>query len=144
MNPTFPPTADELLETFNLLEDGEERYEYLIELGRQLPALPESELLDCNKVRGCLSTVWLITEVEASQPPILTVRADSDSLIVRGLIVVVLAYFSGLDCQTILQRDGEAILKELGFGDSLSMNRRNGLAAMIKRIKTDALQAMHQ
>lgn len=142
MSGNFPPTVDELKDSFELFADSEEKYEYLVELGRQLPEMSPDLLRECNRVLGCMSSVWLTAQVEGGSPPRLRLQAESDSLIVRGLIVIVLAYFNGQDCETILKLDGDQILSELGFSASLSSNRKNGLAAMIKRIKQQALEAL--
>jgi cysteine desulfuration protein SufE len=142
MNAAFPPSVAELVDAFSLFEDSEEKYEYLVELGKQLPEMPVDSLRECNRVHGCMSSVWLTAQLDSGVPPRMTITADSDSLIVRGLIVIVLAYFNGQDCQSILQLDADRILQELGFGQSLSNNRKNGLAAMVKRIKLLALDAI--
>ena len=142
MSGNFPPTVAELKDSFELFADSEEKYEYLVELGRQLPEMSPDLLRECNRVLGCMSSVWLTSQVDENRPPRLYLQAESDSLIVRGLIVIVLAYFNGQDCETILKLDGDQILSELGFGASLSSNRKNGLAAMIKRIKQHALEAL--
>ncbi|MDP1560210.1 MAG: SufE family protein [Pirellulaceae bacterium] len=144
MSGNFPPTVDELKDSFELFADSEEKYEYLVELGRQLPEMSPDLLRECNRVLGCMSSVWLTARVETGDPPRLSLQAESDSLIVRGLIVIVLAYFDGQDCEAILKLDGDQILSDLGFGTSLSSNRKNGLAAMIKRIKQQALEALGQ
>jgi cysteine desulfuration protein SufE len=142
MSSSFPPTVNELKDSFELFDDSEEKYEYLVELGRQLPEMSPDLLRECHRVLGCMSSVWLTAEVQAGDPPRLSLQAESDSLIVRGLIVIVLAYFDGQSCDTILKLDVDQILGELGFSESLSSNRKNGLAAMIKRIKQYALEAL--
>jgi len=144
MDTPFPPTVDELKDAFQLFDDGEEKYEYLVELGRQLPEMSPDLLRECNRVHGCMSSVWLTAELDAEQPPSLRLQAESDSLIVRGLIVIVLAYFDRRPCSEVLRLDADQILVELGFGDSLSSNRKNGMAAMIKRIKQHALDVLGQ
>jgi cysteine desulfuration protein SufE len=144
MTSNFPPTVADLKDAFELFEDSEEKYEYLVELGRQLPEMSPDLLRECNRVHGCMSSVWLTSQVENAHPPRLLLQAESDSLIVRGLIVIVLAYFHGRDCETILKLDADRILNELGFGTSLSNNRKNGLASMITRIKQHAIEALDQ
>ncbi len=141
MSEDFPPSTEELLETFDLLFDWEEKYEYLIELGKQLPPFVKAHQVEANRVHGCMSTVWLTSEVDQSRPPIMKIQADSDSLIVRGLIVVLLGFMNGKDCETILNSDPDDLFKRLGFDQSLSANRRNGLASMIQRVKSDAFLA---
>lgn len=141
MSEPFPPSPEELLETFDLLFDWEEKYEYLIELGKKLPDLPAEHREEANRVHGCMSTVWLVSEFDDATPPQIHLEADSDSLIVRGLIAVLLGYYDGKNCEEILQSDPNELFARLGFEQSLSANRRNGLASMIQRIKSDALAA---
>lgn len=144
MSETFPPPPEELLETFDLLFDWEEKYEYLIELGKKLPPLPEPLRTEENRVHGCMSTVWMASEFDDADPPQIALQADSDSLIVRGLIAVLLGYYHDKNCQEILSSDPNELFGKLGFEQSLSANRRNGLASMIQRVKSDALAAAAQ
>lgn len=128
---------------FALLDDWEDRYRYVIELGRALAPLADSERTDANKVRGCASQVWLATHVEpgATGAPILTFRGDSDAHIVRGLIAILFALYSGRTADEILRLDAPAVLAELGLREHLSPQRSNGLASMVERIRRDARQA---
>lgn len=137
-------SIDEILETFELLDDWEDRYKYLIDLGRELPELPDTERTEDNKVRGCVSQVWLITSVDtgANGTPVLTFRGDSDALIVQGLVAVVLALFSGKPAKEIVDTDVESIFARLGLQEHLTPQRSNGLRAMVGRIRTDAQSAL--
>ncbi|WP_306145297.1 SufE family protein [Roseibium sp. MMSF_3412] len=134
----------EILETFDFLDDWEDRYKYLIDLGRELPELSESERTDANKVRGCVSQVWLITKVSSGQSgePVLTFRGDSDALIVQGLVAIVTSLFSNKSAQQILDTDVEGIFAQLGLQEHLTPQRSNGLRSMVGRIRSDAQSAL--
>jgi cysteine desulfuration protein SufE len=134
------PKLAELLAEFAGLEDWEERYDYLIDLGKTLPDHDESFYLPGNRVHGCMSTVWLVTEPVVADGGAVSfrVRADSDSLIVNGLIVVLLAIFDGKSPAEILAADEAAIFRQLGLDQNLSPQRRNGLYAMVQRVKQAA------
>jgi len=129
-----------LADEFELLGDWEERYRYVIELGRELEPLSDGERSDANKVRGCASQVWLVTEPQADGG--LRFRGDSDAHIVRGLIAVLLRLFSGRRPDEILATDPKAVFEKLGLAGALSSQRSNGLAAMATRIRRDAQAAM--
>ena len=130
---------DEILENFSLLDDWEDRYRYLIELGKQLEPLPATERTAENKVRGCASQVWLSTRVdEYQQPPRLSFRGDSDAHIVRGLITIVFALFDNKTPREILDIDAEAVFRQIGLREHLTAQRSNGLKALVDRIKSDA------
>lgn len=135
------PTLDELLKEFQALEDWEERYDYLIDLGKQLPELPPELKTSEQIVKGCMSTVWLSTAVvgEGSEKHVL-IEADSDALIVKGLIVVLLAVFNRRTPEEILKLDENQYFAQLGLNQHLSPQRRNGLFAMVKRVKQLALE----
>jgi cysteine desulfuration protein SufE len=140
---TPSPTLDDIKSDFALLDDWEDRYRYLIELGRGLEPLPEAERTDANKVRGCASQVWLVTRVEPGPDgPIVRFIGDSDAHIVRGLIAVLLAANSGRTAEAIIGTDAHAIFAELGLREHLSPQRSNGFSAMVERIRTDARNAM--
>jgi|SRR5579859_112800 len=126
----------ELSAEFEVLGDWEERYRYVIDLGRDLAALSDAERSDANKVRGCASQVWLVTEPQADGA--LRFRGDSDAHIVRGLIAIVLRLFSGRKPPEILAFDAPAAFEQLGLKGALSQQRSNGLAAMVGRIRKDA------
>lgn len=132
---------DELAETFEFLGDWEERYRYLIELGRKLPPMPEADHNDDNKVRGCMSQVWLTHQVVPGNPPTLAFQGDSDAHIVKGLIAVLLLLTSGRTARQILDTDIASAFGRLGLESNISMNRRNGFYAMVERIKAMAAQA---
>ena len=130
----FPPTTDELLEAFEDIQEWDERYDYIIDLGRELPELPADLQTKENIVEGCMSTVWLVTSSEGPDSPV-SIQTDSDSIIVKGLVVVMLAFFSGKTAAEILQSDVSDFLTKLGLNQHLSPQRRNGLFAMIKRLR---------
>lgn len=137
-------TLDDILETFEFLDDWEDRYKYLIDLGKELPGLSDAEHSEEYKVRGCVSQVWLITSIAANADgvPVLTFRGDSDALIVQGLVAIVTAIFSGKTAADILDIDVEAIFKTLGLQEHLTPQRSNGLRSMVGRIRTDAEAAL--
>jgi len=127
---------DELDAEFELLGDWEERYRYVIDLGRTLEPLTPAEHNDANKVRGCASQVWLVTEHGADGA--LRFRGDSDAHIVRGLIAILLRLFAGHSPSEILAFDAKAAFERLGLIGALSAQRSNGLFSMIERIRRDA------
>lgn len=137
-------TIDDILEDFSFIDDWEERYRYVIELGRTLEPLPEGARTDANKVRGCASQVWLETFVDrdAQDGPNLRFKGDSDAHIVRGLICIVLAIFSGKSADSILETDTLQIFAQLGLIEHLTPQRSNGVRAMVERIRSDARNAL--
>ena len=142
MNAVISPIdADlsELTDEFEVLGDWEERYRYVIELGKTLEPLTDAERSDANKVRGCASQVWLVTEPQADGS--LRFRGDSDAHIVRGLIAILLRLFSGRKPLEILAFDAKAAFERLGLMGALSQQRSNGLASMAARIRRDAQAA---
>jgi len=130
----------ELEEEFDVLVDWEERYRYVIDLGRDLAPLAASERSDANKVRGCASQVWLVTEPGADGTS--RFRGDSDAHIVRGLIAILLTLYSSHTPQQILATDAIAVFDEFGFREHLTPQRSNGLRAMVERIRSDAREAL--
>jgi cysteine desulfuration protein SufE len=133
---------EEIVDNFGVLDDWEDRYRYLIELGRTLSPLADSERAPDTKVRGCASQVWLVSKRSGNGPDtVLEFRGDSDAHIVRGLIAVLFALYSGKKAKDILSTDEKAVFAELGLMDHLTPQRSNGLASMVARIKTDALSA---
>ena len=140
----FPPTVESLLEEFQDLQDWDERYDYIVDLGRELPPLPAELQTESNIVPGCMSTVWLVTEPIPDAPERLHVRADSDSIIVKGLIVILLAHYDGRTAQEIVQADAGELFKRFGLDQHLSPQRRNGLFAMVKRLKQQATERFSQ
>jgi cysteine desulfuration protein SufE len=139
-----PTPIDEIIDNFELLEDWDDRYRYLIELGRSLPPLPESARNDANKVLGCASQVWLDTSVKSNDGsgPVLTFVGDSDAHIVRGLIAILFALYSGKDAKDILTTDAVALFEKLGLRDHLTPQRSNGFRSMVDRIRRDANAAI--
>jgi cysteine desulfuration protein SufE len=127
---------EELADEFELLGDWEERYRYVIDLGRELAPLSDAERSDVNKVRGCASQVWLVREPQPDGA--LRFRGDSDAHIVRGLIAILLRLFSGRTPGQILAFDAKAAFERLGLSGALSAQRSNGLASMVARIRKDA------
>lgn len=137
-------TIDEIRENFGLLDDWDDRYRYVIELGRMLDPMPEAEHSAANKVQGCVSQVWLSRQVGRGSggEPVLNYRGDSDAHIVRGLIAILLTLYSGHTPQKILSTDAIAVFDEFGFRQHLTPQRSNGLRAMVERIRTDAREAL--
>ena len=136
-------TIDDIRDNFALLDDWDDRYRYVIELGRTLTPMPEDEHSAANKVQGCASQVWLSKQVaRAGDEAILTYRGDSDAHIVRGLIAILLTLYSGRTPQQILATDAVAVFDEFGFREHLTPQRSNGLRSMIERIRTDARAAL--
>ena len=133
----FDVTIDEIVDTFAELDAWDERYGYLIELGDLLPPLPDADRVRENKVDGCLSTVWLVARIcpPDAEEQSLELRADSDAAIVRGLIAILLALYSGQTRAAILNIDPEPLFGQLGLQQHLSATRRNGLRAMVRRIQ---------
>ena len=135
---------DDLLADFEVMDDWEDRYRHVIELGRELPPLPEADHTAENKVRGCASQVWITSAVGgAMDDPVLTFLGDSDALIVKGLIAIAFMIFSGKTARQILTTDAGEVLGKLGLSGHLTQQRSNGFASMIQRIKSDAHAALH-
>ena len=137
-------TIDDIRENFELLDDWDDRYRYVIELGRTLEPMPEAEHSATNKVQGCVSQVWLSKKIERDDAggALLKYRGDSDAHIVRGLVAILLTLYSGQTPQKILATDAIAIFDEFGFREHLTPQRSNGLRAMVERIRTDAREAL--
>ena len=138
---TATTTIDDIRADFALLDDWEDRYRYVIELGRALPPLPDALRTDVNKVRGCASQVWLATKRVPSGgggKDRLDMQGASDAMIVQGLIAVLFAIFKGKSAEEIRTTDAAKIFAELGLKDHLTQQRSNGLASMVQRIKADA------
>jgi cysteine desulfuration protein SufE len=135
---------DEIIANFSLLDEWDDRYRYLIELGRMLPPLPDEDRTEANKVRGCTSQVWLTTDVQPNggAGPVLTFQGDSDAHIVRGLVAVLFALYSGKHAREILDRDAIALFEQLGLRDHLTPQRSNGFRSMVDRIRADAQSAL--
>jgi cysteine desulfuration protein SufE len=133
----FGPGIDQILDDFAVLDDWEDRYRYVIELGRDLAPLSDAERTDGNKVRGCASQVWLVPAREGER---WAFRGDSDALIVKGLVAILLRLYSGATAAEIAQRDARALFDRLGLGGHLSQQRSNGFFSMVERIKAIANQ----
>ena len=135
---------DDIVENFALLDEWDDRYRYLIELGRTLPPMAESNHTDANKVQGCASQVWLVTHVEpgAASGPVLRFEGDSDAHIVRGLVAVLMALYSGKAARDILATDALDLFDRIGLRDKLTPQRSNGLRSMVERIRAEANAAL--
>lgn len=134
----------EIIDNFSVLDHWDDRYRYLIELGRELPPLAEAARSDANKVQGCASQVWLDTKVRANAAdgPLLSFAGDSDAHIVRGLIAILFAMFSGQHARDILAMDAHALFQQMGLREHLTPQRSNGFRAMVERIRADARAAL--
>ena len=137
-------TTDEIIADFSLLTDWDDRYRYVIELGRALAPLGADAHNEVNKVQGCASQVWLATSVQpnGAAGPVLTFEGDSDAHIVRGLIAILLIVYSGKPAREILDTDAVALFERLGLREHLTPQRSNGFRAMVERIKADARGAI--
>jgi cysteine desulfuration protein SufE len=138
-------TFQDIQDNFRLLDDWEDRYRYLIELGRTLPPMADHMKNDANKVRGCASQVWLATHIHMASDPrdvTLTFEGDSDSQIVRGLIAVLLAIYQGKSAREIHEFDTTEAFGEIGLTEHLTPQRSNGLASMVTRLRQDAAAVM--
>lgn len=123
---------EEVKETFEFMDEWEDRYRFIIDLGRKLPDFSESDQIEENRVQGCTSKVWLVYSREGDE---IHFKGDSDAHIVRGLVAIILMIFSGKTPKQIATVDAENILQELGLSQHLSPMRTNGLFAMVERIK---------
>lgn len=133
---------DDIIDDFELLDDWEDRYRYVIELGRELPPLPPADMNDRTKVPGCVSQVWLTSEADDASPPHLRFAGESDAHIVKGLVAIALSLYSGRTAPEILSLDAEAVFNRLGLREHLTPQRSNGLRSMVGRIQSDARAAM--
>lgn len=134
---------DSIIEDFELLDNWDDRYRYLIELGRALPPFPEERRTEHAKVQGCASQVWLVSETTAGENcPRLALRGDSDAHIVRGLVAILLALYSDRPARDILATDPGAVFARIGLKDHLTPQRSNGLRSMVERIRGEARKAL--
>ena len=135
---------DEIVENFELLDQWDDRYRYVIELGRALSPLSDQDRTDANKVQGCASQVWLVTHVKpnGSGGPVLSFEGDSDAHIVRGLVAILFALYSGKPAREILATDAIALFDKLGLRQNLTPQRSNGLRSMVERIRKEAGAAL--
>ena len=137
-------TIDDIIENFALLDEWDDRYRYVIELGRTLEPLSEELRSEANKVQGCASQVWLATHVEpdGAAGPTLSFVGDSDAHIVRGLIAILFALYSGKGAKQILSTDAVDLFEKLGLREHLTPQRSNGFRSMVDRIRRDANAAL--
>lgn len=145
INPESQPVTaiDDLIADFEILDDWEDRYRHVIDLGRQLPPLAEAAHSAENKVPGCASQVWITSEASGNTAdPVLSFQGDSDALIVKGLIAIAFMIYSGKSAREILSTDAGEVLGRLGLAGHLTQQRSNGFASMIARIKRDAQTAL--
>ncbi|MEM6470490.1 MAG: SufE family protein [Planctomycetota bacterium] len=133
-------TIEELYEEFEELPDWDDRFDYLIDLGFELPELPAEAKTEENRVHGCQSNVWLVADVCESSPPTVQFLANSDSIIVNGLISVLLVLYSGKTPQQVISVDPQEAFEKLGLERHLSSQRRNGLYGMVERVRKLAIQ----
>ncbi len=138
------PNVDDIIANFEILDELDDRYRYLIELGRDLPPLPPEAHDEANRVRGCASQVWLETRIDGahSPDPVLHFRGDSDAHIVKGLISLALALYGGRPASEIAATDATPLFARLGLGGHMTRQRSNGFAAMVERIRADARRAL--
>jgi cysteine desulfuration protein SufE len=135
---------DEILDNFSVLDAWDDRYRYVIELGRMLEPLSEAERSEANKVQGCASQVWLATHrrPDGEGGPVLSFVGDSDAHIVRGLIAILFAIYSGKNARDILSTDAVALFERMGLREHLTPQRSNGFRSMVERIRSDARAAL--
>lgn len=135
------PPIDTIIENFKIVEDDDMRLEYLIELGRALPPMPESERTEANRVHGCESQVWIDTKAEPSDgTPRLVLHGFSDSFIVRGFVALMVALYTGKTPREAAETDGLDLFRQLRFGAHVTSKRSNGVRAMAERIHRDAVR----
>ncbi|MGV2106516.1 SufE family protein [Agrobacterium vitis] len=130
---------DQIIDDFAYLDDWEDRYRYVIELGKALPDLPEEQRITDNKVKGCASQVWLVTKAGEGSDPILTFEGDSDAHIVKGLVAIVLSAYSGKTASEVAGFNALDLFGKLGLIEHLSAQRANGLRSMVERIRGEAV-----
>ncbi|WP_127524441.1 SufE family protein [Mesorhizobium sp. Z1-4] len=135
-------SIDSIRQDFEFLDDWEERYRYIIDLGAALQPYPDELRDDAHKVRGCVSQVWLTVDRDSGADPTIRLRGDSDAHIVRGLVAIVLALFSGRRASEIVSTDAEATFRQFGLDEHLTPQRANGLRSMVKRIRDEAQAAL--
>ncbi|AGT08324.1 SufE family protein [Paracoccus aminophilus] len=132
------PAFEEIAETFDFLDDWEDRYRHVIELGKAMPAMDDALHVPATKVEGCASQVWIMPRIDEGR---FDFQGDSDALIVRGLIAILHALYSGVPVGEVLAVDAPAELGRLGLNEHLSAQRSNGLRAMVERIRLIASEA---
>lgn len=135
MSSTSSMNLDDLIQEFDDLGDWADQCELLIDIGRDLPPFPDEFRTEENKVHGCQSNVWMVADVSESDPPRIELRADSDAMLVKGLLTIILMTYSGRTADEILSIDIQRIFQRLGLHRHLSTARKNGLAGMVKRVR---------
>jgi cysteine desulfuration protein SufE len=138
-------SVEQIVDDFELLDSWDDRYRYIIELGRALPQFPQTARNDKNKVQGCASQVWLVSQTRPARNgggPVLEFLGDSDAHIVKGLIAILFALYSGQPAGRILETDAVALFNRLGLGEHLTPQRSNGFRSMVDRIRSDARSAL--
>ncbi|MAM09543.1 MAG: cysteine desulfuration protein SufE [Rhizobiaceae bacterium] len=133
---------NQIIDDFSFLDDWEDRYRYVIELGKALPDLPEDEKIEDNRVHGCASQVWLVSKAGEGSDPVMEFRGDSDAFIVRGLVSIVLTVYSGHTASEIAKTDAIETFRKIGLVDHLSAQRANGLNAMVTKIRETAARKL--
>jgi cysteine desulfuration protein SufE len=134
-------SLEQIIDDFAYLDEWEDRYRYVIELGKQLPDLPDADKTAENKVQGCASQVWVVSHAaDDSADPVMTFDGDSDAHIVRGLVAIVLTVYSGKHASEIARTDAIETFSKIGLVEHLSAQRANGLRSMVKRIREDAMR----
>jgi cysteine desulfuration protein SufE len=136
---------EQIIDDFGVLDSWDDRYRYVIELGRDLPEFPEDARVERNKVQGCASQVWFVSETQAAKNgggPVIAFKGDSDAHIVKGLIAILFALYSGQPAKKILDTDAIALFNRLGLGEHLTPQRSNGFRSMVERIRADARAAL--
>lgn len=137
-------SIDRIIEVFEFFEDWESRYNYMAELGQKLPELPDTYKTPDNQVQGCVSKVWITVEADSSAPPRLTFRGDSDTPIIKGIVAILLAMYSGKSADEALSIDPDAIFNRLGIYEHLSPNRHVGVYSMVEKFRALACTVAHQ
>ena len=138
-------SIEQIIDDFEVLDSWDDRYRYVIELGRALPQFPEAARSDKNKVQGCASQVWMVSETQPARngsEPVVEFRGDSDAHIVKGLIAILFALYSGQPAKHILDTDAITLFNRLGLGEHLTPQRSNGFRSMVERIRNDARAAL--
>ncbi|MEO0327269.1 MAG: SufE family protein [Pseudomonadota bacterium] len=133
---------EEIIENFEFLDDWDDRYKYLIEIGNALEAFPEDAQSNANKVQGCVSQVWVTSEFSDEEDPVLHIRGTSDAFIVRGLVAIALAIFSNKSASEILRTNEREVFDRINLSEHITPQRSNGLNSLVQRIKQDAQNAL--
>lgn len=136
---TEPKAFQDIAENLSFLDDWEDRLNYVIELGQALPPMPDADKTDANKVKGCVSNVWLVSGTDMSGPSaVMRFRGQSDAIITKGLVAILIALYSGRPVSEIAETDAIEWFRKVGLSEHLGMQRSNGLIAMINRMRSEA------